>query len=204
MDDLLEDFIAETRETMEALTSQLVQWEQTPQDRALLDSVFRFVHTVKGSCGFLDLPRLLRLSHAAEDVLSSARDDALSASTGLVSATLAVIDRIAVLTDALETGQAVYDDDDDLIEAMLAFLPEPSAGDNAAVEHSATLSLLEEVDGDDHILRSKSRTVRVSLALLDKLMSGVSDMVLARNEVSRQLRKSGLNRAREQRVYCIV
>jgi two-component system, chemotaxis family, sensor kinase CheA len=193
MDDLLEDFIAETRETMEALTSQLVQWEQTPQDRALLDSVFRFVHTVKGSCGFLDLPRLLRLSHAAEDVLSSARDGALSASTGLVSATLAVIDRIAVLTDALETGQAVYDDDDDLIEAMLAFLPKQSAEGDAAVENSAAISLLEENDGDEHILRSKSRTVRVSLALLDKLMSGVSDMVLARNEVSRQLRKSGLN-----------
>lgn len=193
MDDLLEDFIAETRETMEALTSQLVQWEQTPQDRALLDSVFRFVHTVKGSCGFLDLPRLLRLSHAAEDVLSSARDGALSASTGLVSATLAVIDRIAVLTDALETGQAVYDDDDDLIEAMLAFLPKQSAEGDAMVENSAAISLLEEIDGDEHILRSKSRTVRVSLALLDKLMSGVSDMVLARNEVSRQLRKSGLN-----------
>ena len=127
MDDLLEDFIAETRETLETLTSQLVEWEQNPQDRALLDSVFRFVHTVKGSCGFLELPRLLRLSHAAEDVLSSARDGALTASTGLVSAALAVIDRIAVLTDALETGGAVYDDDDDLIDAMLAFVPDDVA-----------------------------------------------------------------------------
>ncbi len=53
MDDLIEDFIAETRETLEALTSQLVEWERRPHDRALLDSVFRFVHTVKGSCGFL-------------------------------------------------------------------------------------------------------------------------------------------------------
>ena len=65
MDELLDDFIAETRETLEALAGQLIQWEKTPQDRALIDSVFRFVHTVKGSCGFLDLPRLLRLSHAA-------------------------------------------------------------------------------------------------------------------------------------------
>ena len=48
MDDLIEDFIAETRETLEALTSQLVEWERRPNDRALLDSVFRFVHTVKG------------------------------------------------------------------------------------------------------------------------------------------------------------
>jgi two-component system, chemotaxis family, sensor kinase CheA len=193
MDDLLEEFIAETRETMEALTSQLVQWEQTPQDRALLDSVFRFVHTVKGSCGFLELPRLLRLSHAAEDVLSSARDGALAASTGLVSAALAVIDRIAILTDALETGQAVYDDDEDLIDAMLAFLPMQSVHADDVAENSAAVIPPEEFDGDEHIVRSKSRTVRVSLALLDKLMSGVSDMVLARNEVSRQLRKSGLN-----------
>ena len=52
MDDLLEEFIAETRETLEILSGQLVQWEKDPDDRALVDSVFRFVHTVKGSCGF--------------------------------------------------------------------------------------------------------------------------------------------------------
>ena len=83
MDDLLEEFIAETRETLEILSGQLVQWEKAPDDRALVDSVFRFVHTVKGSCGFLDLPRLLRLSHAAEDLLSSARDGDVSASERL-------------------------------------------------------------------------------------------------------------------------
>jgi two-component system, chemotaxis family, sensor kinase CheA len=193
MDDLLEDFIAETRETLETLTSQLVEWEQNPQDRALLDSVFRFVHTVKGSCGFLELPRLLRLSHAAEDVLSSARDGALTASTGLVSAALAVIDRIAVLTDALETGGAVYDDDDDLIDAMLAFVPRESVVNDNQDDIQTLSELFEEPELDERTSKGKARTVRVSLALLDKLMSGVSDMVLARNEVSRQLRKSGLN-----------
>lgn len=193
MDDLLEDFIAETRETLEALTSQLVQWEQTPQDRALLDSVFRFVHTVKGSCGFLELPRLLRLSHAAEDILSSAREGQLDASTGLVSAVLAVIDRISVLTDALETGRSVYDDDDDLIDAMLAFLPKEAARRDEGEQEAAHAELFEQLEQEEQVVKGKSRTVRVSLSLLDKLMSGVSDMVLARNEVSRQLRKSGLN-----------
>lgn len=181
MDELLDDFIAETRENLETLAGQLVQWEQTPQDRSLLDSVFRFVHTVKGSCGFLDLPRLLRLSHAAEDILSGAREGQVTASTGLVSAVLAVVDRISALTDALETGQAVYDDDSDLIDAMLAFLPKQRI-DAPTVEAFDT-------DIDESGGRTKARTVRVSLGLLDKLMSGVSDMVLARNEVSRQLRK---------------
>ena len=184
MDDLLDDFIAETRENLETLASQLVQWEQTPQDRALLDSVFRFVHTVKGSCGFLDLPRLMRLSHAAEDILSSAREGQVSASTGLVSAVLAVVDRIAALTDALETGSAVYDNDDDLMETMLGYLPQNITGNAGELTNETFDPEVEEGGG-----RAKARTVRVSLALLDKLMSGVSDMVLARNEVSRQLRK---------------
>ena len=52
MDDLLQEFIAETRETLEALSSEIVAWEAAPGDRARLDAIFRFVHTVKGSCGF--------------------------------------------------------------------------------------------------------------------------------------------------------
>ena len=53
MDDLLQEFIAETRETLEALAGEIVAWEANPTDRARLDAIFRFVHTVKGSCGFV-------------------------------------------------------------------------------------------------------------------------------------------------------
>lgn len=189
MDDLIEDFIAETRETLEALTSQLVEWERRPNDRALLDSVFRFVHTVKGSCGFLSLPRLLHLSHAAEDVLSAARDGDLEVSADLVTAVLAVIDRVAILTEALETGASVYDDDDILTDALRTFLRDKPADMVTGQLDVSGYTLAHE----DTILPGKARTVRVSLSLLDNLMSGVSDMVLARNEVSRQLRKVSSN-----------
>ncbi len=74
MDELLGDFIAETRETLEPLAGEIVAWEAAPDDRARLDAIFRFVHTVKGSCGFLDLPRLEHLSHAAESALARVRD----------------------------------------------------------------------------------------------------------------------------------
>ena len=189
MDDLIEDFIADTRETLEALTSQLVEWERRPNDRALLDSVFRFVHTVKGSCGFLSLPRLLHLSHAAEDVLSAARDGDLEVSADLVTAVLAVIDRVAILTEVLETGASVYDDDDILTDALRTFLRDKPADMVTGQLDVSGYTLARE----DTILPGKARTVRVSLSLLDNLMSGVSDMVLARNEVSRQLRKVGSN-----------
>jgi chemotaxis protein histidine kinase CheA len=65
MDDLLADFVAESREMLEALGGEIVAWEADPADRARLDSIFRFVHTVKGNCGFFDFPRLEALSHAA-------------------------------------------------------------------------------------------------------------------------------------------
>jgi two-component system chemotaxis sensor kinase CheA len=74
MDDLLEELIAETRGTLEGISGEIVARETDLADRARLDAIFRFVHTVKGSCGFLDLPRLARLSHAAEDVLVAVRD----------------------------------------------------------------------------------------------------------------------------------
>lgn len=73
MDDLLADFIEETRELLEASEGEIIAWEADPGDRARLDTIFRFVHTVKGNCGFFDLPRLEQLSHAAEDALSKVR-----------------------------------------------------------------------------------------------------------------------------------
>src|SRR6478736_6080618 len=112
MDELLDDFIAETRETLAALAEEIVLWEADPADRARLDSIFRFVHTVKGSCGFLDLPRLERLSHAAEEALAEVRGGERVPDVALVNAVLAIIDRISELTDAIEAGESLPDEDD--------------------------------------------------------------------------------------------
>ena len=75
MDDLLAEFVAETREMLAALSGEIVAWEADPTERARLDTIFRFVHTVKGNCGFFDVPRLEALSHAAEDALSATSRD---------------------------------------------------------------------------------------------------------------------------------
>src|SRR6187549_839572 len=104
MDDLIADFVAECREMLEALGGEIVAWEADPSDRARLDSIFRFVHTVKGNCGFFDFPRLEALSHAAEDALADVRSNRRQADAGLVSAVLGVIDRISDMVDAIESG----------------------------------------------------------------------------------------------------
>ena len=184
MDDLLSDFIAETRETLDAIASEIVAWEAAPDDRERLDSIFRFVHTVKGSCGFLDLPRLEKLSHAAEDVLADVRADRRKPDSKLVSAVLAMIDRIAEVTDAIETGHALSDADDHLLIAALqpgVADPEPDAAPQADMSAAAASGTP----------RTVSRTIRLPVDLLDRMMAGVSDMVLARNELARRLRDGG-------------
>jgi two-component system chemotaxis sensor kinase CheA len=180
MDDLLTEFLAETRETLDALSGEIIAWEADPSDRGRLDAIFRFVHTVKGSCGFLDLPRFEKLSHAAEDVLSELRSGNRTADATLVSAVLAIIDRIGELTEALESGEELPDSDDALLIAGLS--AEPVAG---AV--SAPTQVTQA-----NANRAPARSIRVPLELLDRIMSGVSDMVLARNELARRLREVGV------------
>ncbi|HEX7657668.1 MAG TPA: Hpt domain-containing protein, partial [Sphingomonas sp.] len=119
MDDLLQEFIAETRETMEALSGEIIAWEADPSDRARLDAIFRFVHTVKGSCGFLDLPRLARLSHAAEDALSAVRAGERVPDAALVNAVLGIVDRIGEIVEAIDGGAALDDSGEDLLIAAI-------------------------------------------------------------------------------------
>ena len=179
MDELLQEFIAETRETLEALAGEVVAWEASPADRARLDAIFRFVHTVKGSCGFLDLPRLARLSHAAEDVLGAVREGMRVPDTALVNAVLAIVDRIGELVEAIDAGTALDDSSDDLLVAALAedAAPPFHLGSAAALPGAAP--------------KAPSRTIRLGVDLLDRMMSGMSDMVLARNELARTLRAGG-------------
>ncbi|MET0605690.1 MAG: Hpt domain-containing protein, partial [Beijerinckiaceae bacterium] len=64
MDDLLREFLVETGESLDNFDVQLVRFEHEPGNLDVLRSLFRLVHTIKGTCGFLGLPRLEALSHA--------------------------------------------------------------------------------------------------------------------------------------------
>lgn len=131
MDDLVADFIAETREGLEALDSELVRFEQQPEDPATLSGIFRLIHTIKGTCGFLGLVRLQTVAHAAENVLGAFRDGVLPVTPVAVSAVLETVDLIRALTDALgATASEPEGDDSALIGRLEALLEEtePVAG----------------------------------------------------------------------------
>lgn len=184
MEELLADFVAETREMLEAVGGELVAWEAEPDTGERLDAIFRFVHTVKGNCGFFDFPRLEKLSHAAEDALADCRSGKRQPDQQLVSAVLAVIDRISDMIDAIEAGEEFHAGDD---EALIGAL----SPDAVPIVSSAQSSSADMPTKGASKPASGPRSIRLPVNLLDRVMSGVSDMVLARNDLARRLRENG-------------
>jgi two-component system, chemotaxis family, sensor kinase CheA len=93
MDELLGDFLNETDESLDLLDLELVRFEREPNNAGMLNTIFRLVHTLKGTCGFLGLPRLAKLAHAAETLMGQYRDGA-PVTAGGITRILESIDRI--------------------------------------------------------------------------------------------------------------
>ena len=134
VDDLISEFLTETAESLEVVDSELVKFEANPTERKTLDNIFRLVHTVKGTCGFLGLSRLEAVAHAGETLLGRFRDGKLEVTPIAVTLVLHSIDRIKVILAGLEaTGNEPDGDDHDLI-AQLEAMAEGQAVDLSTVK----------------------------------------------------------------------
>src|SRR5262245_11698879 len=92
-----------------------------PDDGETLSLIFRLVHTIKGTCGFLGLPRLEHEAHAAENVLGKVRDRVLTVTPDTISLVLMAVDRVkAILAGLAATGSEPAGDDSDLVDALNA------------------------------------------------------------------------------------
>jgi two-component system, chemotaxis family, sensor kinase CheA len=128
MDDLLREFVTETNESLDVVDVEIVRFEQDPNNAKILDNIFRLVHTIKGTCGFLGLPRLEALAHAAETLMGKFRDGA-PASSEAVTLILATIDRIKIILESLESEQREPEGaDDDLIASLEGMVDRISVG----------------------------------------------------------------------------
>src|SRR5271169_1520582 len=115
MDDLLREFLTETGESLDTVDNQLVKFEQDPNNAKILDNIFRLVHTIKGTCGFLGLPRLEALAHAGETLMGKFRDG-MPVTGEAVSLILVSIDRIKEILSGLEATETEPEgSDSDLI-----------------------------------------------------------------------------------------
>ncbi|SFN54419.1 two-component system, chemotaxis family, sensor kinase CheA, partial [Bradyrhizobium sp. Rc3b] len=151
MDDLLREFLTETSESLDTVDNQLVKFEQEPNNAKILDNIFRLVHTIKGTCGFLGLPRLEALAHAGETLMGKFRDG-MPVTGQAVTVILSSIDRIKEILAGLEATEAEPEGNDrDLIDKLEAMVeqgmaamsgsaqPMPAAGTAAPVTEAPPL-----------------------------------------------------------------
>ena len=119
MDDLLNEFLTETAESIDEVDAVMVILEQDPTNKPILDNIFRLVHTIKGTCGFLGLPRLESVAHAGENVLGKYRDGELVVTSDSVTLILAALDRIKEILAGLEaTQEEPQGDDSEIIHKL--------------------------------------------------------------------------------------
>jgi two-component system chemotaxis sensor kinase CheA len=217
MDELLRDFLTETGESLDLVDAELVRFEQEPNNAQILGNIFRLVHTIKGTCGFLALSRLEKLTHSAESLMGKFRDG-MPVTAPAVTLILSTLDRVKTILDALEARQEEpAGDDSDLIEQLAAMARGDNAAPPAAPRAEAVTAPVEvSHDGEDqrseHDRRNAddrrggderrnehaaaesgekfaSHSIRVNVDTLDHLMTTVSELVLTRNQLLEIVRR---------------
>lgn len=162
MDDLLSEFLTETNESIEVVDGELVILEQDPSNKPILDNIFRLVHTIKGTCGFLGLPRLESVAHASENVLGKYRDGELVVTSDSVTLILAALDRIKEILAALEATQEEPEGDDSEIINKLNIVATGGTLEAATLVEATDIIEMPEITQSKHLLPGQ-----VSLEELD-------------------------------------
>lgn len=207
MDDLLADFLTETHEGLSAVDEALLRLERAPDDAPTLAEVFRQVHTIKGTCGFLGLSRLEKVAHAGETILGLYRDGSLKVTPEGITLIFAAVDAIRKIVVGLEQHGQEPDGDDSAVIAALdaaargefvtmqtAPMPQPEAAPMpstiaapAPVAPRAAEAVAEAVQTES---ATAQQTIRVSVEVLEDLMTLVSELVLTRNQLMQLARVS--------------
>jgi len=196
--EVIREFLVESHENLSRLDQELVELEKHPKDAALLASIFRTIHTIKGTCGFLAFSTLERITHQAESLLSQLRDGERDLNPSLVSLILATVDATRQVLASIEaSGEEGPDNFEELTErlrsavqstATIASQPDPIILSPAA-EHAEDQGSAEPPEGakpDEEIAKSSAvadANIRVGVGLLDKLMDLVGELVLTRNQI---------------------
>lgn len=144
MDDLTNEFITETMDNLTLLDQQMVRLERNPDDPEIIGLIFRVIHTVKGTCGFLGLSRLEKLAHAAENLLCKFRDKALTPNSSSVTVILESLDGIRNIVDHIvKQGVEPEGNDDGLIQKIQACEAGNAVADTAPAPASSGAGAME-------------------------------------------------------------
>jgi two-component system chemotaxis sensor kinase CheA len=202
--DVIREFLVESHENLSRLDQELVELEKHPKDAALLASIFRTIHTIKGTCGFLAFSTLEGITHQAESFLSQLRDGQRELTPSVVSLILETVDATRkVLASVEASGEEGPDRFEDLTERLRVAVrltagpkgecgpgqpgpgglpgPAPEPPDDSGSPEPAE----SKKPGEDAAKPSAvaDANIRVGVGLLDKLMDLVGELVLTRNQI---------------------
>ena len=202
--DVIREFLVESHENLSRLDQELVELEKHPKDAALLASIFRTIHTIKGTCGFLAFSTLEGITHQAESFLSQLRDGQRELTPSLVSLILETVDATRKVLASIEaSGEEGPDRFEDLTERLrvavrLTTGPKGECGSGQPAAGGLPGPVPEPSDdsGSPELAESKKpaedpakpsavadANIRVGVGLLDKLMDLVGELVLTRNQI---------------------
>ncbi len=199
MDELIAEFVTEAGEHLDQIDSDIMRFEANPHDQTIINNLFRLLHTIKGACGFLGLTRLERLAHAGEAVLQGFRQNPAGVDAEGIEAILATIDLIKTILAALgETGMEPTGDDAVILARLDAATsgPQTAAAGEAPQQNRVVPADIAPVEDTPPIADASNvtapvsdaapaSTVRVDVAVLESMMTLVSELVLSRNQLLR-------------------
>ena len=211
MDLAIKEFLVESQENLDQLDRDLIAVEKEPTSREMLDNIFRTIHTIKGTCGFFDFPKLEAVTHAGEGLLCGLRNGRLAWNSAITGALLELVDVVHRLLAGIERTGAEIDEDFSALVEKLERLRESGgpvaeavsipAGTGVAItaaavgvsdgpqpdlgdETPSSLTSTPPILPEDSADGGRGEgTIRVDVGLLDKLMNLVGELVLARNQI---------------------
>ncbi len=182
---LIDAFIVETEELLQTIDQDLVRLERAPNDDELLNRIFRALHSIKGTAGFLGFAPIIQLGHHAEDVLNGLRRREVQLTQSTMNALLATRDRLGAMVADLRAGglKPKYE-----IEALLNELdrlqkPQALEGNSADIPGPSTLVQAQPTDPAVPENRLDSQTMRVNVRKIDDLINLIGELVVERNRL---------------------
>ncbi len=212
-------FVVESTENLALLDLELVQLEKNPDDDALIASVFRTIHTVKGTSGFFGFSILGSITHVAENILGQVREKERRLTPELVSLVLETVDAVRKVLTNIESsgaeGPDTYQPLRDRLESAFASVGDAADLSRTADQAQTVLAHTERRNTDESVtpqpynrraddVASSPSTIRVDVRMLDKLMNLVGELVLARNQIVQGAQQSVAQSASAQRLNLIT
>lgn len=194
MDELVVDFINETIESISELDSDLVKLEQDPSNQELLGKIFRLMHTIKGTCGFIGLGRLEKTAHSAENLLDMFRSGQMDITQYAMTILFMAIDRVRFLVNEVsKNGKEPDGNDADIILMIEEHIAAPDTAPKVTEEPEivltpATNTPKEETKVSSQTSDKGSEYLRVQVNVLEDLVNMVSELVLTRNQLLQLVR----------------